>query len=997
MRRAPARLTIVPPAHRQTERPQLMAIVGQSNAAVAVDIDNAVITQEIELPEDRKAPNSGILLRSAVRTEITDILDTDDELDVFDMGLDADDGAAVPIIDLDPDDEVSGQHDRQDLLLATDYATDIELEPINELEQPVTPSPVQAPAADGWEMYRPITPTPPAEALYIPLNPRDVISIPAIPDEAKEPELIDLTDDELHLFHQAQALAKEMRSNPQHAFDQVAAEGKKVSRAHKRFFWDQLYQSRRPQKISKNETKQDIVAKHAQAIETIAYQVVRYERSQKCYYLVALEFGFQCLPAYADPNVKDALQRALRQKVEMFREVVVYMKPLQLKTLTPDTVYMLAPADKALAETVVKTVNQAIKEKKTELALLKELAAIDPTQSKTIWHFYQLLKKPDPQIKSIKPQAEIPGVYQRRIASIADQLVAEMNGEWQRIDGVTMMGFQMLPQNVDAPTDAKLRGALMRAVQARVKLAELSKELPIITPEMQTVLEKLVGRILEKFSAEPFNADKHVNAAWQELNTNQEGSKLTDLQKAALLPVLRSKISAVRAEKKAQLTARVQQTKERIAATPHLKPSILQQAAQGMSPLDTILFHEMIGQTLLNSTFGDHQRLRLSPTKPQPAAPLLAQKIDDQSIAFYRQLIDAKVPKVKAVPPPVPQIARPETDQPEELDSELLEEQPTTLWQSLTSAFSRGAKHISNWWESVKTSVSEFSFMDFIRGHKSVVGATTVLAALNAYQGYTDFTRVVEVASVSNTIANDANDKQPEMVRYQTAAFSQPLGLSETGRPRILNYAPVHVSTLDMPWHHHGLFVPHNLRLATAAESQQMTTAGCEAITTLHSDGQIQVISPWEYTVHETGPMANIFNALHAYMHSRTFKLAYMQYTPTPEHPATETSSGVRGDQSTIYDHLASYNPRAHHILHRVQTGDKITFGINTYGEIVIVSWYNAQMINMLAGEPTIAIRMNMLANLGEFSRSPSALARLTTPQQTTPATTVAMLTSTNE
>ncbi len=944
MRRGPSRLTIVPP-QGSALRSHLATIVSQSNVAVVLDTDT------VELPEDRLA-DSGIMLRDETRGDLTDALNNL-EPDVFEMGLPADE---------DP----SGQYPREEVLEAAGLGSDIGIDDVSCIRNQNT-----LPNIDGdWEFYRSITPPPPAEAFYIQLKSQDIISVPPPVPAAPiplvklwEPTLIDLSEDEVGLLEKADALAKAMTESPNHAFQKVAREAKTIPGEQRRFFWDQLYQSRIPQQTRSNEKPSDVVAKHAKTVEAIAYQVIRHERSEQCYYLAALVFGFQCLPAYADSKFKYALHKALREKVEALRELK-FIQPLALTVLTPDSVHMLAPEYKALAEKVVQTINSGVKERKAELQVLSDLSLLSPGQREIIWHFYHLLKKPDTAIKNNNPNTDTVAIYRGRIAVIAKQLVAAMDGKWHRIDKFIDIGFQMLPQNVDRPTTLRLRSALQKAVDTRIKVAKTTSQLGVISVGEQAVLEKLVNQLVNKFTAEPFNVSNHVKEVLGTLN---------DLQKAAVLKVLGPKINELRATKKLQLTTQAQLAKALIAEAPDQKHIIIQQIAQRMSPLDTILFHEMMGESLLNSAFHDHERLSLPASTPQPGTPLLAQRIDDAVIHQYRKRIDHKVPRI---------------DQPiEELDHNLLEEitpEPKTLWQSITSTVARGAQHISNWWGSVKNAVSEFSFMNFVRGHRSVVGATTVIAALNGYQGYQDITRVAEVASSpSSTIDAHLEKRQPqEGVRVQAAAFSQYMGVAEDGRRRVLNYAPVPVSTVDMQWHHHGLYAPANLHLALAEESQSMTPPGYEAITTLRGEEQVNIVSPWEYRVDQHDAMANIFNALGAYMNSRTFSFAYANYIPGEQ------------DQSILFNQLVEYNPRAHHILHRIRHGDTITFGTNRAGNIVILSWYNTEMINMLAGEPPIEIRTNSLANLGEFSRSPTALARTTNPQRTITTSTVAMLTS---
>lgn len=942
MRNAPSRLTIVPPAAPAATatalRSHIAAIVSpipaQTNTAPAI------AHEDVELPEDRAATTSGIMLRNATRREMDYTLDEidieDDRDDVFEMGL--------------PDN--SGEYDRNDLLAATGYPTETDRDASNDTQKDTD----SLPKIDGdWVFYRAITPPIPADVL--------------IKSIKEEPTILDLNAEDEILLARATALAKVMQQKPLLAYQYVAHEAETVTRAQRRFFWDQVCHERAPQKPGKDEKVNELVAQHAQTIEAIAYQVIRHERSTECDALEALEIGMQCLPAYTSITLKAAFQYALRKKTEQLR-AIKYIQPLALTRLTPDTVYMLAPEYRTLAEKVVETITAGIKDKKTELQVLTTLATLAPGKREIIWHFYHLLKKPDTASQNITHHDDVATRYRGRIATIAKQLFTAIDGKWHKAASFIDIGFQMLPRNVDQAATLLLRRALQKDLDTRIKAATFrikAATFGIISANDTAVVEKLVQQLVDKFTAEPFSVARHVREVLEPLNEHQ---------KVAVLKVIGPKINDLRAARKLQLSTQAEVAATLIAASPDQKHSIIHQMTTGMKPLDIILFHEMMGASLLNGHFDDHARLGMLPNKPQTGAPLIASPITDQVIQQHRQRIDLKTQKA-------PQIAAQPVEEPIEiLDPDLIEDiapAPQTLWQSITSTVSRGVKHISNWWGSVKNAVSEFSFMDFVRGHRSVVGATTVIAALNGYQGYQDMTRVVEIATPTHSTV-DAHREQAEGIHIQAAAFSQYMGTTADGRPRMLNYAPVTVSTVDMPWHHHGLYSPTNLRLATADESRAMTPSGHEAVTTLRGEEQVNIISPWEYRVDQHDAMANIYNALGAYMNSRTFRLAYNHYV------AGEM------DQSTLFNELVTYNPRAHHILQRIQHGDTITFGTNREGNIVIVSWYNAEMINMLAGEPAIEIRINRLANLGEFSRSSTALAR-NTPHTTTPQeVTVAML-----
>jgi hypothetical protein len=948
MRNALSRLTIVPPAAPGAPATALRSHIAAIVSPTHTNPAQAMELEDVELPEDR-GPTSGIMLRDATREEIDDTLEPivieDDQDDVFEMGLA----------------DSSGEYDRERLLTAAGYSVEMDRDASND-----TKDTHALPNVDGdWEFYRAITPPIPAEALIPRIQEKYLTYIPPIPEE---PTLLDLSAEEEILLARATALAKVMQEKPRQAFQYVADQVKKVPYARRRFFWNQVYHERQPQKPTKNEKASDIVAKHAQTIEAIAYQVIRHERSTGCYELEALEIGFQCLPAFSSIECKDAFHRALREKTEELR-AIKYIQPLALTALTPDNVYMLSTEDKALAEKVVETITTGIKDKKTELQVLMTLATLAPGKREIIWHFYHLLKKPDSRIQNITKQDDIAAIYRDHLASISKQLVTAMAGQWHKVLSFLDIGFQMLPHNIDERTTVRLRRALKNNLDARIQAEKINGTLGILSIDANVVLEKLVNQLVDKFTSEPFNVARHVREVLEPLD---------ERQKVAVLKVIGPQINDLRAAKKIQLSTQAEVTATLIAASPDQKHSIMQQITKGMKPLDIILFHEMMGESLLHGQFGDYARLGKLPSKPQ--TPLIGEKINDEVIQQHRQRIDLKTQKAAQT------VEQPAEEPIETHDSNFLEEMPPapqTLWQSITSTVSRGVKHISNWWGSVKNAVSEFSFMDFVRGHRSVVGATTVIAALNGYQGYQDMTRVVEVATPTHTTV-DVSLEQSEGMRLQASAFSQYLGMTAEGRPRIINYAPVYTavteSTIAMQRYRHGLDNTTQLPLATAEQSQQMTPSGYEAVTTLRGEEQVNIISPWEYRVDQHDAMANIYNALGAYMNSRTFRLAYNNYV------AGEM------DQSTLFNDLVTYNPRAHHILQRISHGDTITFGTNRAGNVVIVSWYNAEMINMLAGEPAIEIKMNRLANLGEFSRSSTALARNTPHATTSTQVTVAML-----
>lgn len=953
------RFTIVP-----SEGPGLRSHIAEivsSGSNLALAVTPATFLPP-ELPEDR-APGSGIMVRNHARNELADTLNgpIDDTDDIFDRGL--------AVEGDEQDNQVSGPYSRENLL---DGVTGLEA------DNDIAPTPTAPKNIDGkWEFYPPAIP---AAAAYVSINAKDIVSVPPPAPAApmplvkiKEPVLVELSETEIGLLERAEILARAIEHFPRTAVQRVAATVAVVDPKQRKLFWDMVYRSRQQGQINKNETTHDIVVKHTSVIEAIAYQVIRHERSQNCYHVVALELGFQCLPRYADINFKYVLHAALRTKVESLREIG-FINPLELTVLTPDTIYMLAPEHRTLAEAVIKTINTGIESKQTELQVLIQLASLAPSQREIIWHFYHLLKKPDTTVKSMIKASDTAAVYRAKIANIADQLIAAMNGQWRRVDGFINIGFQLLPQNVDPKTKMHLRVSLQKAVNARIQQVQESSKLGNLAEGDRKVLEGLANELINRFRAEPFNVEKVVQETVGMLNT---------VQKAALIDVLKPAITKLRAQQTITIRDKAALASQLIAQAPQRKEVILDEVAKGLTPVEIIVFHEAMGASVLNSHFGDHKRTSILPQTSQSNAPLFARRIDDQNIQAYRDKLYHGKPLVEQTPTTPPTAVSTVSNDIEKLPDdgyEKITSQPKNFWQSITSTLRRGAQHLSSWWSSVKTTVSEFSFMNFVHNHPRTVAATTVMAALNGYQGYQDVTRVAEVASAPTTTM-DAPWEKPQAVRVQTAAFSQPMGVAEDGRRRLLNYAPVTVSTTEMQWHHHGLFAPANLRLATATESRSMTPAGYEPVTTLHGQKDLDILSPWEFRVDQHDAMANIFNALNAYMQSNSFKLVYANYVPGPQ------------DQSQLFANLLSYNPRAHHILHRIAHGDMITFGTNVQGNIAIISWFNAQGVNMLAGEPAIIIRTAGLANLGEFSRSPNALARRTSPQATEAAHTLAMLT----
>lgn len=845
MARLPAarRFTLIPgPLDQSTSptiRPAIAALV-QDNLA----LDQTAIT----LPED-KGPDSQVMIKGD-RAELHEILDSDGELDVFDMGID------------ESEVEISGSFDRRAALaqagiIEIPYAdNDIEI-------SLVEPPPV------------PFT----AKIERLKITDDELVEFDPLDDHAPfellTPTIEDLSRDESRLLQKAEQLARGIKANPSTTFAQVSEASRLFTRRGKDLFWQVLRTALAYPPVLPDETSAMVVVKHAQIIEHTALEVLAYERKTKSFSLEALEIGFHSLPPYRDQPTRLAMNRALREKVAELRPI---------------------------ADTVTKTILQAVETGTSHFDTLQKLALQFPTERAIVWKFHALLRKQSP-----RPQAgeDITHVYRDQVKMIAGRIVQETLPRATIYYPALEIGYQLLPTTGNPQDEIKLRKALLQKVKDELVLVGLKKP---------------AQELVHKFKNAPFAKNQLTSEAIAALPASQQ-SLFPEAVKRALAPEI--------AKARRELTERSTIAQILIDGAPQRKAKIVDRLAEGLSPLEQIMLRENTGSSVLsNRLFGDYERLGLIPPNPQ-----------------------TKLPPIPSVTAPVAEVI--------EDCTELVE---PGIWQRFTTGLKNGINRVSNWWGDVKKSWQEFSFMNFLNSHRRVVTLTTAVAALNAREAYLNYT--TEIAPMAQSSTNDQPNK-PDIIQVQEAAFSMPMGTSASGTRNTLNYIPVGLGKRDHFWHNHGAFTPQHLRLATG-DQVRFITPGYQQVSLITQTAI--VTHPWELRVDQHDAMANVFNVLEAYMSTRSFELAYPNYRP-----------GDR-DQTTLFDALARYAPRAHHILHRIAHGDVINLGIDIEGNIVITSWINAQGINMLAGEPAISIRMNSLSNLGEFSRSETALARLTPP-----------------
>ncbi len=871
MPRAPSarRFAIVPGPNpeRETMRPAIAHIVQGSNLAVASDF--------VALPEDHK-PNSQMMLKGT-RGELENILDAEEpSQDVFDFGLD------------DGDDEISGQHDRTQVLAQAGIT--VVQEPANSSDVEVQLLPPAIPTIALAHRFKPEQ----VEMLeYDPLDDHEAFNL-----VNQKPAVEDLSEDEGQLVAKAYEVASKIKAQPQLTFELVNQAQQVFTRKGKDLFWPVLRNALAHPPALKGEPIAATVAKHTQQIETIALQVLAHEAKTNCYYLEALEIGFHTLPAYRDLNLRLAFNKALRERVTELR---------------------------VMTNIVLKEIKTAITEKQTHFVVLERLAKIFPDQRNLVWKFHQLMRR-QPTSEAAKNQ-DIAQRYTDRINAIAAQVVKATLPRTTIVYPLLEIGYQLLPLTTSAQDEYKLRKALLQKIQTELTLHPLQKP---------------AADLIQSVKYAPFNSTKLIREAIAPLDQRQQSVFPVAVKRASEHQLITDK---------KLLTEQITTAKKLIELMPKRRTDIITRMAEGLSPLNRIHFHEALGSSLLSDKlFGDYQALGM------------------------------KVPDPRAKLPPVPQTKAPLVDlkSEEKLEEIDLEPQPS-LWSQFTTGLKKGVAEVKNWFGAIKQSVSDFSFADFLRGHKATVAFTTVIAAVNGYQGVQDIMTVSEPSPVVNNATYDSNLEPQHVAPFQQAAYSMSMGTDQAGVRQVLHYAPVTIAGHDRFWHQNGAFTPDNLRLANTANTAAVALPGYNAVT-FHADETVHVSNPWQYRVDQHDAMANIYNALDAYMRSTPFRLSFPGYVAGLE------------DQSIMFENLASYNSRAHHILHHIAHGDTIAFGTTPDGDIVITEWTNAQGINMLAGEPAVVIRTNSLRNLGEYSRSPNMLAQRV---RTTPNTEqrVAMIT----
>lgn len=578
-----------------------------------------------------------------------------------------------------------------------------------------------------------------------------------------------------------------------------------------------------------------------------------------------------------------------------------------------------------IAHTVVQVIHQGINTRSTYFDTLQSLMKL-PLQKRAIaWKFHALLRKKSPPAKAGE---DITQVYQKQINTIATRVLQETFPRTTIHHPALEVGYQLLPNTGDPKDEIKLRKALLQRVNDELVLVGLKK------PAQELVLN---------VKAAPFAKETIANQATATLSPRQQALFPEAVKRAAAPEIVKMR---------RELTERSTIAKILVENLPHKKAKILERLGQGLSPLEHIMFREQTGNSVLNNgLFGDYARLGLVAPDPReklppiPVSKVATTPLPETIIEDYTDLVEPGLWKkfTTGIKDGIP-----------------------NLWKRFTTGIKEGVDQVKNWFGDRKKNLASFSFMNFVRGHRRVVTLTTAVAALNAREAYLNYT--TELAPMAQAPSPD----EPRELMYtpvQEAAFSTPMGTNSNGTRLSLNYVPVGLSRLDQFWHNVDVFTPKHLSIASAHQST-FTTPGYQQVN-LHSQTAV-ITQPWELRVDQHDAMANVFNVLDAYMRTRTFRLAYPQYRPGAQ------------DQSTLFDALARYSPRAHHILHRIAHGDVINLGINLEGHIVITSWTNAQGINMLAGEPPIAIRMH-LPNLGEFSRSPVVLARMNGPAEQSP------------
>lgn len=901
------RFAIVPPPNgsKETapERPYIAHIV-QSNLA---------LTHQEIIPEDAAAsgPISEIMVRN-VRENIADTLDPDG--DNFDFGFGVDD----PNLG-----DTSGVINTITALGTTEFVT-------------ISPVDVIPIVEADWEFYRAMTPPIPAKALES-----------AIVIE-------DLTPAEEQLLAKAEKTAKAITDHPQNRFEHVIAAAHMLNRDERKFFWPELKNALGFVPVLSEDTAESIVMKHSWEIQRLAFKVLHYQNSNGLYELEALEMGFHALPVYKNPDLVFALNKALRNQVNELQQNHK-KSPLSLPMLTTESIAWLAPADKKLAQDVVRALHDGIAQKKTEFEVLASLAKQHPGKQQVMWHFWKLLRTTNTtDVANDEIEKHIEKNH-ARIITIAKQVIASCKKDFRDLNANLDIGFQILPQVNNPKANIAMRKALMnhtnhlrdealanmeaanlqlaarkRIEEERTKYAQADQ-----ADDLQLVVNR-VKQFIADYQASPHQKSALVGIALENLGPND---------RLVFPKVLKTLLEEEKKNNAPRFQTQLSRARQRIAAAPENTNMIIHEEGACLTNLDKIRLNEALRIAVVQPDFADHERFGIEVNRSKKGlsgTPISKEVIDDHMLRVSR-LPNAFLEEIHSAADDIIELS----------DDDVVEVSTPAkkpgLFSQLTTKLKSGLNQVATWFTKLGKSISDFSFSDFIRNNKAAIGLSTVMAAVPAYAAHNTYQAASIAIDRVTVTAPESDTNPPEPPSFQQSAYGMYMGTDSAGQRQILNFIPVDTRGLN---HDATAFQPSHTRFSTPG----YTTVQLNATETSQS------FFPGEIRVDHNDAMANIMNVLEPYMRSRAFHSAYPKYI-----------AGER-DQSILYNNLLSQNPRAHHKLHRVAHGDHFALGINPDGNIIVTQWTNALGINMLAGEESIIFNLQALPHVGGFVRASKTL-----------------------
>lgn len=875
---------------------------------------------------------------------------------VFDFGFDDLGTGPIQL----PTAERSGEYNRDELLgLAgetQDHPSDV-LEITMEIETPQN----SVPTIDAqWEMYPPAIPTIPT----LHLQPHELVTVPP---RSPTPSPEKLAGD----------IVRQAGINPYSKYKLVASIATRLSSEQRERFFKALEQ-RTTVAVTEPQSPNiinAIVQQHTALIEHIAFSVVEHERASGCWETEALIYGFYCLPTYKHEPTKLALRRELTNSIRLIKDLdknrphEPVSLSLYLEKLTPATLKQLPEQDRKIAQAVAKAVSTGIDQKQEGFDVLSNLVHQFPQQRALVFHFYKLLKKgpTDAKVPAL-PEKVILANYQSRIDHLVAKIILACDQQgWSKLPSQLDIAFHSLPGTLHRDNQLHLRRAISKRTHDAQK--KCITGVVAVDDKMEAEMTDTVLGLLYHAAKNNQSVDQVKVIAIQRFNGHDEDSL------PMILHVLHTSIANYQ-KFHDQLAHRADECIEAFQQKPLDIQAISQGYAAQCTPATKKLFlailHDRVTARKHQQKQWRHDRVTETITHTDPAdrAKVIAKITgENKGLAPLLYTEDLKDPFLVASLPGkgiTAQTVNATIDgMITELDNKIprveLEDVEVGVWASMKRGWREATKQVRSWISSVTSSIENFDFMNFLRSHKQAVAFSTAVAAIASAPAY----HAVAVAAESNihNIAPESSDTgadNPMPAHFQEAAFGRYLGTNEKGAAQMMNFTttiPQHYRTAHTFAATQANDFAAELTLVPSVNISPDATPGYVPVTP-HGSSNITFYTH-ALRVDESGQYANIYNVLSDYMRSNAFRLAYPKYQPG-EHDQTALYEGLRDDHAN----------RAHHLLHRVASGDHITLGITSDGNLTITEWTNARGMNMLLDEPTIVFNAGVLPNLGGFSRS---------------------------